>query len=45
MTVMVIMLVARVLVVAIFPSKNEQYLRGFVLALSDFVCYFCTETF
>jgi len=36
MIVVVIMLVVRMFVVAIF-ANNEQYLRGFVLALDEFL--------
>lgn len=42
MIVVVIMLVARVFVVAIF-ANNEQYLRGFVLALNELICFLCAE--
>lgn len=42
MTVVVIMLVARMFVVAIF-ANNEQYLRGFVLALNEFICFLYAE--
>lgn len=44
MTVVVIMLVARMFVVAIY-ANNEQDLRGFVLALNEFMCYLCAVTF
>lgn len=42
MIVVVIMLVARVFVVAIF-ANNEQYLLGFELALNEFICFLRTE--
>jgi len=42
MTVVVIMSVVRVFVVAICVN-NEQYLRGFVLALNESICFLCTE--
>ena len=44
MTVVAIMLVVRVFDVVIC-ANNDQYLRGFVLALNELVCYFCTENF
>lgn len=42
MTVVVIMSVVRMFVVAICVN-NEQYLRGFVLALNESICFLCTE--
>lgn len=44
MTVVVIMLVVRMSVVAICVN-NEQYLRGFVLALNELLSFLCIETF
>lgn len=41
---MVIMLVVRVFDAAICV-KNEQHLRGFELALNEFLCNLCTVTF
>lgn len=44
MTVVAIMLVVRMFG-AVICVNNEQYLRGFVLALNELVCLLCTETF
>ena len=44
MIVVVIMLVVLWFDAAIFVN-NEQYLRGFELALNEFMCLLCTENF
>lgn len=42
MTVVVIMSVVRMFVVGICVN-NEQYLRGFVLALNESICFLCAD--